>query len=115
MVVFIMSYRLKLYVKHWAVHNPTVLFTNNINDAMEFKDALSVTTFVRQLKLVEHGTEKNKTVLNEVPLIASGYEWICPNCEETNKVVEVPSSEMVKCSRCDKRYRMEDYRHALQT
>ena len=33
-----------------------------------------------------------------VDLIASGYEWECPNCENLNKEIEV--TEQVTCSYC---------------
>jgi len=48
-----------------------------------------------------------------VELIASGYEWICPHdsCGEFNKVIEV--REFVVCQKCKRRYRVQDYHHAI--
>ena len=47
---------------------------------------------------------------NEVELIASGYEWICPNCEEFNKEIEI--TEFVTCDKCNQEYKVQDYYHA---
>lgn len=37
-------------------------------------------------------------VMETVDIIASGYEWVCPNCETLNDEIEV--KEDVKCKRC---------------
>jgi len=49
-----------------------------------------------------------------VELIASGYEWTCPNpkCEEyLNKEIEV--KEKVKCRKCRRTFIVVDYQHAI--
>lgn len=49
--------------------------------------------------------------IEEVEIIASGYEWICPNCEYPN--TEIEATEFVVCkSNCGKRFRVADYYHA---
>jgi hypothetical protein len=47
---------------------------------------------------------------NSVELIASGYEWICPDCNQFNKEIEVLSH--VTCSECRKGFYVSDYLHA---
>lgn len=37
-----------------------------------------------------------------VDIIASGYEWICPECETLNEVIEYPKTGMVQCEGCGK-------------
>ena len=32
-----------------------------------------------------------------VDIIASGYEWICPECDRLNKLIEYPKSGKVIC------------------
>lgn len=49
-----------------------------------------------------------------VELIASGYEWTCPNpkCEEhLNHEIEVKAT--VKCKKCKRTYPVSDYSHAI--
>ena len=48
--------------------------------------------------------------LEYVDLIASGYEWECPECCLTNK--EIECKEVVKCSRCGSEYQTEPPEHA---
>jgi len=47
-----------------------------------------------------------------VDIIASGYEWMCPNCEAFNRIAEIPSDEKVECDACHKAFPMSDYHHA---
>ena len=47
-----------------------------------------------------------------VVLIASGYEWTCPNCEALNKEIEV--NEKVICASCGNVYLVEDVEHARE-
>lgn len=35
--------------------------------------------------------------MESVDLVASGYEWICPNCEKLNREIEVTAT--VECRR----------------
>ena len=44
-----------------------------------------------------------------VNIIASGYEWTCPGCDELNNVI--CHTEMVTC-KCGKSYCTEDPDHA---
>jgi hypothetical protein len=53
--------------------------------------------------------EYNET---SVSLIASGYEWTCPNCDTLNKEIEV--TEKVFCDNCANFYNVEEYNHALE-
>lgn len=46
-----------------------------------------------------------------VELIASDYEWTCPNCEVLNKTIEVV--EQVACEKCGQTFPVNDYDHAL--
>lgn len=46
-----------------------------------------------------------------VDLIASGYEWECPNCETLNHEIEV--TEQVICSECLLTFPVNDYEHAM--
>lgn len=52
--------------------------------------------------------------MKTVIIIASGYEWICPNkdCEHCNKEIEV--TENVTCKECDEQFEVEDYLHATK-
>lgn len=45
-----------------------------------------------------------------VSLVASGYEWTCPDCDHFNTEIEV--TERVKCGGCGKSFEVEDYHHA---
>ena len=52
--------------------------------------------------------------LQRVELIASGYEWTCPNpkCKEhLNHEIEV--KEKVKCRKCKRTFTVEEYHHAI--
>lgn len=35
-----------------------------------------------------------------VDIVASGYEFYCPDCGEFNTIVEIPKSDIVICSKC---------------
>lgn len=48
----------------------------------------------------------------QVELIASGYEWGCPNCEHNNNEIEV--TQTVKCKQCGNKYDVADYEHAIE-
>ena len=52
--------------------------------------------------------------MEQVDLIASGYEWVCPNCELLNKEIEIPHSEIVECNNCGEKYEVGDHFHANQ-
>lgn len=43
--------------------------------------------------------EKETNHMRKVDIIASGYEWICPDCETLNREIEI--NETVKCVCCD--------------
>lgn len=47
-----------------------------------------------------------------VELIASGYEWTCPNCDHFHVIVEV--TETVKCNGCHKVYKTDSPEHAYE-
>ena len=46
-----------------------------------------------------------------VELIASGYEWMCPNCEKLNKEIETKTK--VTCIECKKIFKVNNYEHAI--
>lgn len=48
--------------------------------------------------------------LQVVDLIASGYEWVCPDCETLNKEIEV--KETVTCSGCGHTFDANPPEHA---
>jgi uncharacterized protein (DUF983 family) len=48
--------------------------------------------------------------LEEVDLIASGYEWTCPNCDELNHEIEI--TETVCCKDCKQKYSTGETHHA---
>ncbi len=48
--------------------------------------------------------------LEGVEIIASGYEWICPYCEQFHRILE--TTEEVKCQRCHRRYKVTDIHDA---
>jgi len=45
-----------------------------------------------------------------VDVVASGYEWECPSCEELNRMIEW--TEFVECEFCGKRYETNPPEHA---
>ena len=45
-----------------------------------------------------------------IELIASGYEWNCPSCEELNHEIEI--LEIVKCKECGKEFKVQEIYHA---
>ena len=46
----------------------------------------------------------------EVNIIASGYEWICPNCDFYNEIMEI--TEIVCCEGCHYKYKSGEAQHA---
>lgn len=49
--------------------------------------------------------------MKTVDIIASGYEWICPNCEYLNHEIEV--NEIVTCIVCEKSFGTNAPEHAV--
>lgn len=45
-----------------------------------------------------------------VDLIAMGYEWKCPECENFNETIEI--LEVVECSNCGRKFRVFKVEHA---
>lgn len=54
--------------------------------------------------------QDNEPETNSVELIASGYDWVCPNCDEFNHEIEV--TEQVTCKHCQHIYTVAEYYHA---
>jgi hypothetical protein len=50
---------------------------------------------------------------DSVELIASGYEFVCPYCNELNNIIEIPRSNIVYC-RCGKEFDIDLPEHAYQ-
>jgi len=48
--------------------------------------------------------------MESVELIASGYEWECPECEWLNLEIEI--TEIVTCTKCNKRFKVDNFYHA---
>ena len=51
-------------------------------------------------------------MLESVELIASGYEWECPECEWLNLEIEI--TEIVTCMKCNKKFRVDNHYHAYE-
>jgi len=49
--------------------------------------------------------------MKTVNIIASGYEWICPQCETLNREIEIKKN--VKCVCCDAEYETNPAEHAF--
>ncbi len=47
-----------------------------------------------------------------VDVIASGFEWICPNCEFIHRDIEITSS--LHCSRCNIDFERGEVHHAYE-
>lgn len=54
----------------------------------------------------------NSEHLEQVNLIASGYEWTCPKCEILHTEIEV--TKTVYCFRCKKYYEVGEVHHAYE-
>ena len=48
--------------------------------------------------------------MKNVELIASGYEWNCPECNRLNKEIEI--KDHVKCPRCENIFEVINAEHA---
>ena len=48
----------------------------------------------------------------KVDLIAIGYEWVCPICEEFNREIEV--TEIVTCYGCSDSFKTNPAEHAIK-
>lgn len=51
--------------------------------------------------------------METVDLIASGYEWTCPNCDDLNK--EIGIAETVTCNNCNAAFEVAQTDHAYGT
>lgn len=49
--------------------------------------------------------------LDDIELVASGYEWYCPKCNEMNNIPEV--TEIVTCEKCNQLYATGYYHHVI--
>jgi len=52
--------------------------------------------------------------LDSVDIIASGYEWICPECDTYHEVIEYPRSGTVQCEGCGKKFSTGLPEHAME-
>ena len=57
--------------------------------------------------LYNHHSDVEK--LEEVDLIASGYDWDCPNCEHMNH--EIETKDVVECEECRHIYQTGEAHH----
>ncbi|MGB7537762.1 MAG: hypothetical protein WBM17_04415 [Anaerolineales bacterium] len=46
-----------------------------------------------------------------VDLIAAGYEWVCPECDQLNRVIEW--REKVVCAKCKRDFEANPPEHAV--
>lgn len=53
-----------------------------------------------------------KQVRESISMIASGYEWICPNCDDFQKEIEIVQE--VKCRNCGAEYEVSEVSHAYK-
>ena len=51
-----------------------------------------------------------KKISQSVDLVASGYDWWCPRCEQLNQEIEL--SETVRCRKCLCTFVVDDAAHA---
>ena len=50
-----------------------------------------------------------------IDVIASGYEWICPECEYINKMIEYPRRNSdVACDGCGEHVELSYPEHAFE-
>ena len=47
-----------------------------------------------------------------VDLVASGYEWLCPQCEEVQEEPIVPETDDLTCQSCGANYIKGNINHA---
>lgn len=50
------------------------------------------------------------TELMQVDMIASGYEWVCPECETYNR--EIGITEQIRCAKCNQEFEVKEAHHA---
>jgi DNA-directed RNA polymerase subunit RPC12/RpoP len=50
----------------------------------------------------------------EVELVSSGYAWHCPECSHAEYESAVPSSGMVRCTRCGATFRVSRVSHRVE-
>lgn len=43
---------------------------------------------------------KRCSKIETVGVIASGYEWICPQCNKLNKIIAIPRNPLQPCAEC---------------
>ena len=51
--------------------------------------------------------------LEEVNCVASGYEWVCPDCDMLNEVISW-TEEPQTCRNCGKEVKLSPPQHALE-
>ena len=49
--------------------------------------------------------------MNKVQLLASGYEWTCPFCNDLQE--EIEANDTVVCSECNKEFEVIELHHAM--
>jgi uncharacterized protein (DUF983 family) len=54
----------------------------------------------------------HNTDTNTVDIIASGYDWTCPNCDDWQSTIEV--TDTVTCQECGNTYPVNDHHHAYK-
>jgi len=49
-----------------------------------------------------------------VTLISSGYDWDCPECDNQNHTIEIPTDRVVTCPSCKKKFKVSDIYSAYE-
>jgi len=49
-----------------------------------------------------------------VDVIASGYEWVCPECGELHTIYEFPKNPIVRCPDCGCKVELNIPEHAME-
>ena len=52
--------------------------------------------------------------MTEVELVSSGYAWLCPECSRTEYESAVPSSGLVRCTRCGAMFTVSRVSHRVE-
>jgi len=71
-----------------------------------------ITNGNRSRKSKKRATKPVVEIPTTVDLIAKGYEWICPACQEYNETIE--AVYLVSCRKCEKQYTVSTVESAYE-
>jgi rubrerythrin len=69
------------------------------------------------MRFIDHLSRGDKMAKEEIPLvnvIASGYEWICPECGYFHEIIEFPHSTKTRCQGCGLHVELDIPEHAME-